>query len=151
MTTPPAKFKRAPEDHAWDMLNDVYKNCAAYSLIPGALTPFVRSKTIVEKVEDKHALEQHLAILARDHKEYVERLKELHSRHADRSGHSTDTTDMMRSIQLGEEYIEWCSSFESVILPTMETIRSMLAATGVQDITIDIPQRLTPYTPTEAS
>lgn len=138
------QFVRAPNDHAWDALNDVYKNCAAYSLIPAVITPFIKNRELISKVTDKTALEKYMGILARDTQEYLSRLANIHDQHKHRKGHSADADDMMASVQLGEQYIEWCGSFESVILPTMDTIRDLLTTSGIDTVELQVPRRLAP-------
>lgn len=118
------------QDCVWDALEFVYNNVAAFSISPAALSPLMRDKELVAKVEDQAALINHSQILAKDVTDYCGRLKRIRAMHEGRTGSSTDGDDLMRSIQIHECYFEWCHSYENVILPTMQSLLDLFEAAG---------------------
>ena len=129
------------QDQVWDALEFLYKNCAAFTIQPAALAPLLRDQELIAKIQDQHALVNHTRLLAQDVKDYCGRLKTIHDMHAGRTGSSVDGDDLMRSIQIHECYLEWCNSYEGVILPTMQSIVDLFAAVGadVSELKIAAP------------
>lgn len=123
----------------WDQLTTIYQNCGAYTTIPAMLLPFIRNRELVDKIADQQALLDHAQILSRDVAEFGARLTAIHNKHAGKTGAASNPDEHMTGLQLCQEYVGWSSSYEAVVIPTVETILDMFAAIGVDVSSVRLP------------
>jgi len=109
----------------WDTLADIYKNCAAYTLVPAALIPFIRDKELCDKVLDKGALLANSRLLASDVAEMNNELQAIYAKHQSRTGPIESADGLAVAIQIQEEYIAWCTKYESTVMPTVEALLTL--------------------------
>lgn len=145
--------KQSPTDEespsaSWDTLTELYQSCAAYIVGPGALSPYLRDRELCAKVKDQTKLVNNVQILSRDIKTYGERLMALYSRHKNKTGPVKDADDHMRLFQIFEEYVKWCSSYEAVVIPSVETVFAQLIEAGAPVTIDDRPPSPTSFLPT---
>ncbi len=114
-----------PDQSPWDTLAEIYKNCAAYTLVPAALIPFIRDKDLCDKVLDKGALVANSRLLASDVAEMNNELQAIHARHAGRTGPIETADGLAEAIQIQEDYVNWCTKYESAVMPTVEALLTM--------------------------
>ena len=131
----------ANANRAWDSLEDLFRNCGAYGLGPAALAPFFRNEALILAVKDQVALHNNAKILEQDVKEYTTRLLAIREKHKGRTGAATDANDNMLCIQIGQEYFDWCQSYEMVVIPTVETICQLFEEAGgdISNVPTNVP------------
>lgn len=117
-------------NRGWDALKVIFQNCAAYTIVPSSLSPFISNAELTAKIEDQAKLLQLCNLLKRDVVEYDRRLRTIYAKHDSRDGDVTNGDQLMAVLQLQEEYIQWASSYEAVVIPTITNILDMYAAAG---------------------
>jgi hypothetical protein len=137
-------------DRVWDALNEIYRNCVAYSLVPQVLQPYIDNAELTTKIGNLDELLNLVRLLARDVQEFADRLRAIHAQHSHRSGSSGDGNDLMQVFQIQEQYVAWGTSYESVILPTLSAIASMYAAIGADTKPLEIESPMSVIEPSAA-
>lgn len=117
-------------NRGWDALKVIFQNCAAYTIAPSSLTPFIKNAELTAKIADQTKLLQQCNLLKRDVAEYANRLQAIFDRHKNRDGDVTDADQLMEVLQLQEQYIQWATSYEAVVIPTITAILDLYAAAG---------------------
>lgn len=110
---------------AWDDVNRIHLECHGLSLLPIQALPLMRDPIKVERIKDKSELERCSTVLNKDVLSYKERLNAIHSKHAGKTGDALNTDELMECISIGEEYQEWLTSYQLVVLPVLNTILAM--------------------------
>ena len=109
-------------DFAWNDLNQVYLNCHALALSPSRIMPLVKDPAQLENVENGTALVDQIKVLSKDVAYYNQRLKDIHSKHVNRTGSTTSPDELMTVLRIGEEYQEWLVSYQTVVMPLVVSI-----------------------------
>jgi hypothetical protein len=109
----------AQGDRVWNANLVLWRECAAQSIIPGAVAPLMRNKELIEKLEKPQEFVDLAKMLDKDVKSFADRLESIHSRHADRDGSATDPDDKMEALSIGEEYLAWSDDYSNVVTPTV--------------------------------
>lgn len=117
-------------NRGWDALKVIFQNCAAYTIAPSSLTPFINNADLTAKIADQTKLLQLANLLKRDVSEFASRLQAIFAKHKDREGNVTNGDQLMEVLQLQEEYIQWATSYEAVVIPTITAILDLYAAVG---------------------
>jgi hypothetical protein len=120
----------------WDSLNEMYKNCGAYTIIPALLGPFIQNKELVQLIPDPAALAESMSVLAKDVKTYADGLNAIRNQHANKSGSSADPDDLMHCIRIHENYIKWATSYESVVVPQIVAVLEQFESVGADTSSI---------------
>lgn len=137
-------------DRVWDALNEIYANCVAYSLVPQVLQPYIDNTELTSKISDIDGLLNLVKLLARDVAEFADRLRSIGAQHQHRTGSSGDGNDLMQVFQIQEQYVQWGTSYEAVILPTLSAIADMYASIGANTQPLQIESPLTLIEPAAA-
>lgn len=114
--------------NGWSDLHNIYAECCALTTQPAALLPLLRDAELSAKVDDQNRLTQTATVLTRDAKDYNDRLQAIYTKHKARTGSTTSPDDLMACLALADEYTDWMMSYQSVVLPHVETILGMYDA-----------------------
>lgn len=127
-------FKRAKNDRAWDWVYEVSSNVRNYISAPAVLTPMLRDERLIKAVQEQNntgRLADLIQRLTNDSQTFVIRYQAVKEKHSARRGNSSDPDDLMKSIMIGQEYMRFMSSYESIIMPTIQEILSIMDAAGL--------------------
>lgn len=132
-------FKRAKNDRAWDWVQDVAVNIRGYLRAPAAILPFLRDQRLKESLAAKGQSAQMVDLINRlsdDTVKYTERFQAIYSKHAGRTGNSTNPDDLMMTLMIGQDYIQFMTSYESVVMATLQEILELLEHAGLDTASV---------------
>lgn len=132
-------FKRAKNDRAWDWVYEVSTNVRNYMSAPAVLMPMLRDERLIKAVHEQGntgRLADLVQRLTNDSQTFVSRYQTVKNKHSARRGNSTDPDDLMQSIMVGQEYMRFMSSYESVIMPTIQEILGLMDTAGLDTTNI---------------
>lgn len=109
----------------WDDLKRAYLECRGITVMPLSVTTLMTNEEMVSKIKDIDELKKQALVLSKDIKYYNDKLDEIHNRHKDRVGNCTDENDLVHCLNIGEEYQEWLISYQTVVMPTVNSILTM--------------------------
>lgn len=144
-STPAPKTRRP-----WDALQVFYRECAAYSLVPQILQPYLTNSQLTAKIGDLDQLVRLSQLLAKDVSDYSQRLSRIYMQHQNRYGVATGPNDLMQAFQIQEQYVAWGTSYESVVMPTVAEIVDIYAKIGVDTSPMQFPSPVTVLEPPAA-
>jgi hypothetical protein len=120
------------EDGGWDDLKRVYMDCRALSVVPAEVLPLLKDQEKLSKVTNPLELVNQAKVLSQDVQHYNSKLVEIHNKHQNRNGNSRSPDELMRILQIGEEYQEWLYSYQTVVTPTVATILELFQADALE-------------------
>jgi hypothetical protein len=132
-------FKRAKNDRAWDWVYDVSSNVRNYISAPAVLMPMLRDERLIAAVQEQNntgRLADLITRLTSDSQLFVTRYHTTKEKHSARRGNSADPDDLMKSIMVGQEYMRFMSSYESIIMPTIQEILGIMDKAGLDTTNI---------------
>lgn len=112
----------AAGDNGWDDLIRLHAECQALSVTPSQVLPLLKDQEALSQVKDTSTLVQQASVLQKDVMEYKTRLEAIYSKHSQRTGSTQSPDELMYVLTLGEEYQEWMHSYQSVVIPVVQTI-----------------------------
>lgn len=127
-------LKRANNDRAWDFLRDVSDSMRRYLSAPAILLPMLGNDELKAKLEEQGKTGEVIRLcrqLGADTLEYAERFKVIHAKHASRRGSSYDSDETLTTIMIGQEYVQFMSSYESVVMPNLQEALELFEAAGL--------------------
>lgn len=127
-------LRRAKNDRTWDWLREVSTNIRNYMRAPAILLPMLNDERLKESLVAANRTGDMVSLIQRlngDVKLYVERYNAIHAQHASRRGSSSNVDDMIHCIGLSQEYIQFMSSYESVVLPTVQEVMELMETAGL--------------------
>jgi hypothetical protein len=119
------RHKDFEKNKLWDDLNQLYLECCAVTTSPAAVLPLVKNPELVYDIDDQEDLKETMSILAKDAKDYSEKLKAIKAKHEGKSGKVEEVDDMLVAYEIGAEYSEWLNSYQTVVLPNSNKILGM--------------------------
>ncbi len=132
-------FRRAKNDRVWDWLRDVHVNVKKYMSSPAVVLPFLNDPQLTTNIMAKGRtaeLANLVNMLTVDMRTYVERLTSLHAKHSARRGSSSGPDDLLNSITLGQEYMRFMASYESVVIVHLDQILEIFQQAGLDTTSI---------------
>lgn len=111
--------KELEKTRAWDDLMQIYNDCVATLGAHAHLARAANDEMLLMRIENKATLLTNLNLLKRDLLQLSDELKQLHDKHASRTGAANDVDDHWYSIQLYEQYALWMQKHEAVVMPTV--------------------------------
>ncbi|MNP98193.1 hypothetical protein D3C85_108060 [compost metagenome] len=108
----------------WQSLDTLLLECHALRTSPSHALLLIKNQELVNKaVSDKKGLLECAKVLAKDVKEYGDKLTAIHTRHeqiaGDRKGDPTLNPDTLANLMsIGEEYSNWITSYQLVVIPS---------------------------------
>lgn len=127
-------FKRAENDRAWDWINDVSANIRGYLKSPAAIMPFLGDDALKKSLAasgQANKMAELVTRLANDTATYAKRYQGIEAKHKGRRGSSTDPDDLLASIMIGQEYIQYMNSYEAVVMASLQEILELFEAAGL--------------------
>jgi hypothetical protein len=127
-------LQRAKNDRAWDWLRDIADNVRTYMSSPALLIPMLGDERLQANVIGQgkaKTLEDLFKRLGTDVKTYTTRFQLLYGKHSQRAGNSYDPDDAANSIMISQEYLQFMSSYESVVLVTVLEIIEIFQSAGL--------------------
>lgn len=127
-------FKRAKNDRAWDWVREVSNNVKNYISCPAVLMPMLRDEKLIASIQEQGNTKRLTDLVQRltaDASSYTSRFEGLRAKHSQRNGNSYDPDDLMKSIIIGQDYMHFMSSYESVIMPTIGEILEIMDKAGL--------------------
>jgi hypothetical protein len=127
-------FKRAKNDRAWDWVYDISSNVRNYISAPAVIIPMLRDDKLIAEIHKQNntgRLADLVKRLTQDAQTYLHRFEALKAKHSARRGNSYDPDDLMKSIIISQEYMHYMSSYESVIMPTLQEILGIMDQAGL--------------------
>lgn len=114
----------------WDVLRGVSASVGACNRILAPLTPYLRDTTILDKIPDRQRFMRLVQNLDRDVRQMTQRFEAIYAQHSHRQGQTIDPNDVVLAIELQEQYVEWASQFDDVIVPVFMEIVEILKGIG---------------------
>jgi hypothetical protein len=108
----------AKPNTCWDDLNAIYSSCVALLRSHAQVRELAQRKDLIACISDHRTLITNLQQLAGDIGEMNKELQELHEQHANKSGGDTDPNEVLRTIQIFEQYNLFMQRHEAVVMPT---------------------------------
>ena len=120
------KTKQQEKNNCWDELNSLYVSCGELLTTPAPIAMALRDRAVVANCRDAEALKADSKILARDMQSYKESLENIKKGHAGKTGGTENPDELMNSFDMGEQYQQWIMSFQSVVIPTVQSLSDNL-------------------------
>jgi hypothetical protein len=127
-------FRRGKNDRAWDWVRDISNNVRNYISAPAVIIPMLRDERLIAKAHEQGntgRLADLVQRLTQDAQTYLHRFEAIKAKHSQRQGNSYDPDDLMKSIIVGQDYMSYMSSYESVIMPTLQEILAVMDLAGL--------------------
>lgn len=131
---------RPEQTPAWDTLAGLSASAGQLLHLPSILIPFLRDEKAMESVTDKGHLKSLMKLIEQDVRQFSRSYDQLRQRHSHRSGAETDANDLMDSIQVYQDYVEWSASFQELVMPNVIELLEVLRAAGADVSHIRLPQ-----------
>lgn len=123
----------------WDILAGLSAAVGQTTQVTALLVPFLQNQELIAKIVDRPAFDRLASVLERDIRVMSQRFRAIVDQHANKTGQTANQTEWLQAIQLSEQYVEWASDFDDVILPTFSEITSMLRDAGADVTTLHAP------------
>ena len=117
-----ARSKKEKVSSLWNDLAELHTRCLDMSQTPGEVTFILRNRTLTDAIGNTSELENLGRMLVRDIREFRERLQRIFTRHENRHGECKTPDELMETISIHEEYLEWIESFQNTVLPIVSQI-----------------------------
>ncbi len=120
---PSSSAQRREPEFPWENLNQCYHDCAAICVrVPQQITGLIGDRDAVALLGDPAKVAATAEILLRDVNHYLQRLQNIHRKHRDCTGVPKTPDELMKQIQIAEEYASWEQSYNLVVVPSVEFI-----------------------------
>lgn len=121
-------LEQAMPDTAWDDLNDLYNNCCKLLRDPPMeVVSLLKDRERVSQLRQFKEVVLLAKVLDKDITTYKNKLMEIHIKHYNKRGSSQNEDEFIETITIGEEYTNWVTSYESVVIPIIEDILTLFA------------------------
>lgn len=127
-------LKRAKNDRTWDWLREVAGNIRNYLRAPAVILPMLNDERLKASLIESGKTQDMVALVRRlgqDSATFGERFKALYAQHSARRGSSSDVDDMINCISLSQEYLQFMSSYESVVMSTLQEVLELMETAGL--------------------
>lgn len=114
----------------WDDLENTYRHCVGITATPATVLPYLKNKTLLALIPNPKELLGLAEILAKDAKDYNERLEAIHQTHAGRTGNMRDE-DLLPLVELAEAYNAWLTSYDSVVVVNTRSILALFETAAI--------------------
>lgn len=121
---------RPKPDRIWDSVNNFGALASALNQLPGQLIPLLHDKELMAKIKDQSALASQVRSIVNDVRVYSESLKAIQVKHQGRTGSAKSPDENFEALMVGEDYINWCSQYQGVILPSVIEVLGQIAEVG---------------------
>lgn len=114
----------------WDSMDTLLLECNALRTSPSHALLLIKNQELVDRaVVDKQGLLDSARVLAKDVKDYSDKLAAIHVKHEqiakDRKGDPTLDPDVLANLMaIGEEYSNWITSYQLVVIPSAFQVTS---------------------------
>lgn len=132
-------LKRAKNDRSWDWLREVSTNIRNYMRSPAIILPMLNDDRLKASLATAGRSADMVALVQRLNQDIVtfaERFRAIHTQHSARRGSSSNVDDMILCISLSQEYLQFMSSYESVVMPTVQEILELMETAGLDVSTV---------------
>lgn len=119
-----AKQVRERDDASgWDELHQIRRECQALLVRQSLALPLMRDQATIAMMdaEDRRKIIDLSKVIVRDAAHYDAQLNEIYNLHNSKNGKTGDGDDLMGCLMIGEQYAQWMNSYQSVVLPNIET------------------------------
>jgi hypothetical protein len=134
-------LRHAPNDRVYDWLRDIAQNVRTYMQAPAVLLPFTNDARLVASLEANGKTErmaEMLRSLGGDALAYADRFRAIQARHSSRRGSSVDADDLFVAIRISQDYIQLMTSYEAVVVATIEEALVLLEQAGLDTSAIRV-------------
>jgi len=135
------KSNRGPEKSTpvWDALANLSGAVGQVTNVTSLLIPFLQDKELLAKIQDQARFNRLASTLERDLRDMTQQFRSINSQHAGRYGHTSNPTEVMRAIDIQEQYVEWAARFDDVVIPSFTDMLEMLQSAGANTASVAIP------------
>ena len=143
-------LKKDKADHLkdntiWDDLNATYSACSQALGQHTAIAAMLQRKEVFPYLRDSKATVANISSVTRDLIQLNSELKEIYAQHKDNKGGSDDPDDVIRSLQIYEQYQLFLQRHDAVIMPAVYHIledfgqaeKAFNQATGVGAVEVE--------------
>lgn len=123
----------------WDVLTGVSAAVGQVTNITALLIPFLQDKELIGKIEDQGLFHRLCATLERDLRDMTAQYRTIYAQHEGRRGQSKNPTDVMRTIDIHQQYVDWAGSFDDVVIPTFMDMLTMIRDAGGNTDIVVVP------------
>lgn len=107
------------DNTCWDDLNGTYQACVEMLQKHGNLQTLAQNKEVIARVKDKTTLINNIRTMATDLRNMNGELSEIYGQHKGKSGGSQDPDEVIRTIQIFEQYQLFMTRHDAVVMPTV--------------------------------
>lgn len=108
------------ENNCWDELNDISNKCSEALIVANTqLKEVYKTEGLINYIPKKEEVIVALRGIAQDIKFFGDDLTRIKKLHEDRTGGFKDDNDLNTTLTVFEEYANFQTKYESVILPTV--------------------------------
>lgn len=131
---------RGPKSQpVWDALAGLSGAVGQVTNVTAVLIPFLQDKELIARIPDQARFNRLASTLDRDLRDMTRDFRSINSQHQGRSGTTADPTEVMRAIDIQEQYVEWASQFDDVVIPTFTDMLEMIKAAGGNIASVAVP------------
>lgn len=124
---------------AWDALAGLSSAAGQLLHLPSILIPFLRDEKVMESVGDKGRLQSLMKLIKQDVEQFSHSYGHLRNRHSHRSGEDTGSDDLMDSIQIYQDYVDWGANFQELVMPNVVDLLELLRLAGADVSRVQFP------------
>jgi hypothetical protein len=123
----------------WDALANLSGAVGQVTNVTSVLIPFLQDRELIGRIQDQARFNRLASTLDRDLRDMTQQLRSIQSQHDGRRGHTSDPNEVMRAIDIQEQYVEWAGRFDDVVIPTFTDMLEMIQVAGGNTAGVAVP------------
>lgn len=123
-------------NQGWEDLNKLNSDANHVFVIAHQVVPFLKDVETIANVKKSGRYEELTSIssnLNDNLKKAKEELNAIHSKHANKTGDNTSPDELLECISIGQEYSQWITTYQNVIIPTVKSILEIIENANKQE------------------
>jgi len=116
-------LQKSTNDNSWKEIEDVHTQCVVLMATTTELRHLIANKELSSKLKDVEHVSKLANVLLKDLTDFSNKLNAIKSSYLNIDKSTKDEMDVLAIVAISEQYFNWMSSFQGVVLPTAGEIQ----------------------------